>query len=814
MDQDNMKKAYIHAGLFTSSDDTEVKNESVRSLLSRYVRKCLCWQSGSVYNRNRNLVLANAAFSECLLGAEDELVMGTPRVLQSAMRQETTEKINSEKRKLLAAFLRALYSDLLNAGFTNANLPNRDNMETMHSLTAPLRDNGINVESIGVVDYVFPPEFAIHRVQSFASYTEQKKVLQSAKHTIDRYMRGVSHKNVVICGGPGNGKTTVCQEICLYAMSRGLKGIATSIVADRSKALGGMHIHLLCAIPISDRRNMSPGRTAEAALISIYRRPELLHFWQELQFLYIDEFGAVSAELLATMDIIARSVKDSSRFLGGILVICSMNIHQLMPIDGTALMLSMNMMTEFHFTELTESVRAARDANLCRLCRLTRISEWDDNLRNEFREIVTKNCNFVSTFDDAQIPEDGIYVFGRRAPCESIENVLVKRMENEPTITLVMSPSEDEESSVAGNWKIASSPVAQELSRKLKQKKKLYLYKKGRYEFTHNLHGSYQQGQLAILLDIDEGDVDAKRNIELYKGKPGCKEFPLLANFNREYLKLHGWEPVAVPFQMSKPKRIWGRIVARRAQYGIRLQIASTIHASQGATFGKLVTAVCNIALYSDLNFALWDAAQVVVLLSRTRHCSDVFFVGRPDEVVAHLLSVLEMTSKYMAHITSITQRLCSRDNASSIIPGSPLFRPCDIILDCIPAVYLLVSTRSYGYLYIGETVDVRRRLNDHNSGQGSGFTNNERLLPWALFGYVHGLVSCNNRRNFEQRWKRLGMAQRNAATCSPVGMLRIAQEITATMNRYRLQRNQLQVQQCGSYELEICDSFRIMEHT
>ena len=801
MEEGDMKGAYIHAQLF----DPQNPEESVRNLLKRYVYECLSFQPGSVYHRDRNLVLANAAFSECLLGSDDELVIGTPCVLQSAMREETTQNVNSEKQKLLSSFIAALYSDLRHAGFSASSLPDQDRLTSMHcTCTNSLRNDGINIDIAGTIDYPFPPLYDENGPQSIMSYQEQRKVLESAKCTVDRFLHGRSHKNLVICGGPGNGKTTVCEEISVYALSRGLKGIATSIVADRSKALGGMHVHLLCAIPISDRRNMSPGRAAESALGCIYRKPELLHFWRELQFMYFDELGALNAEMLATMDIIARNVKDSGRFLGGLLVICSMDIRQLMPIDGTALMLSMNMMTEFNFTELKESVRAARDKDLQDLCNLTRSTEWDNEKRNEFRRIIKNHCKFVPSFDSDDIPEDGIFVFARKAPCQRIEEVLIEKMRNDPSITLVLSQSEDEESSVVGDWKVASSPVSQELCKQVKRKRNLYLFKNGRYEFTYNLKGSFQQGQLAILLDVDRHDVENHRNLQFYKGPPGCKEFPPLSDFNREYLETHGWVPVMVPFEMSKPKRIWGKVVARRAQYGVRLRIASTIHASQGATFGKLVTCVSNISTYADLNFSLWEAAQVVVLLSRTRFCCDLYFVGRPDEVVDHLLSILEIQSHHIAHITSITHRLCSKTNKTPILPRPPIFRPCDIVLDKIPVVYLLVSTRKYGYMYIGEAKDIRRRLNNHNSGKGSKFTNNEQLRPWALFGYVYGFTAADNRRNFEQRWKRLALMRMNQTTCAPLGLLKIAQDLATIKNRSRSERFQLRVQQCGAYEIRM----------
>ena len=816
MSTGNMKDAYELAGLY----DSDNPEQSIDELLRRYARECLAAQPGSSYIKDRNLQFSEAAFFDCLLGREEsEALMGTPCVLQSAMKEQTTVKVNEEKRKLLKSFIDALYTDLEKSGFSTNELPDRQQIEAMHLQDTPLRETSLGQESAGDVPYKFPPEYKTDREgqqrQSPESYEEQRGVLNLSMRTINRFLAGYTHKNLVICGGPGNGKTTVCEEICLYALSKGLKGIATSIVADRSKALGGMHIHLLCALYGNDRANVSPGQAAEIAVSAMQRKPELLHFWRELQFIYIDELGAVSSEMFATMDIIARHAKGSSRFLGGILTICSMDVFQLLPVDGTALMLSMNMMTEFAFVELKQSVRAAQDPLLQRLCLMTRTDKWTRELRDEFKGIIKKNCSFLESFDDPNTPEDGIYVFSRKAPCQKIENILIDRMRTEGKIELVLSRSHDAESTRAGNWKEASVPVSQALSSKLKLKRELYLFEKGRYEFTYNRHGHFQQGQLALLLSVNKQNVEDRKSIEFYKGPPGCKEFPPMQDINRQYLLSCGWKPVMVPFETSKPTRIRGRLVGRRTQYGVRLRIASTIHASQGATFGKLITAVTNISAHGDMNFSLWEAAQVVVLTSRTRMCKDLYFVGDPDEVVQHLLSVLELTSQKLSFIKSMTHRLCSRDDGSTVIDRPPIFRPCDFVLDRIPGVYLLVSTKCYGYMYIGETSNLRKRLDDHNSGRGSNFTNNQRLRPWALFGYVHGFTSEDNRRMFENDWKRRALLLRNRTnTFSPMGMLSIAQDKVAEKNRNRLIEDHLVVQRCGSYEVRFGASSTVVETT
>lgn len=320
----NMRDAYVHAGLF----DPNRPEASLDDLMKRYVRECLAYQPGSIFQHDRCLVLAQFAFSELLLGStDDDPVMLTPCVLQSAMLEETTEKVELVRKSYLEGFIKTLFHDLSASGFSEEMLPIRESILGLS----------------GEVPYEFPPSYNQKGRQSRASYDEQRSVLLKAKDALHRYKSGRAHKNLVVCGGPGNGKTTVCEEICLYGFSLGLAGIATSIVADRSKALGGIHIHLLCSIPARDGGNASPGAIAEVAIASLYRKPELLNFWRRLDFICIDEFGAVSAEMLATIDIIARHVKKSSAFMGGMLVIATMDIYQLLPFQGTPLLLSMNM---------------------------------------------------------------------------------------------------------------------------------------------------------------------------------------------------------------------------------------------------------------------------------------------------------------------------------------------------------------------------------------------------------------------------------------------------------------------------------------
>jgi predicted GIY-YIG superfamily endonuclease len=785
----SLRKAYVQAGLFDPDD----AKRSLDALMSRYIRKCLAIQPRSTFQFDKSLCLAHSLFSELLL--QDSVarpISETPSVLHSKMVADTTEEVVEFKNCTMKTFIDILYNDLIHCGFDANMMP--PSQSVYESFASP---DVIVQQQLHDSDF-YPPPYVQTSRQSWESYKEQHEVMQHAKVSINDYQRGARHQNLVICGGPGNGKTTVSQVIALYALSQGLLGIPTSVVADRSKQLGGIHIHSLCSLTANEGRTKSPGQAAEAAIASLYKKPKLMYLWQKLDFLYIDEFGTLSAEMLATIDIIARHVKRSGQFMGGMFCVATMDILQLLPFRGTPLLLSMNMITEFQFRELNESVRAANDPNLREICNLTRTAAWTPALEQRFKQLLVSNCNFVSDFEDSRIPNDCVFVFGRKAPCQKAEEVLLRKLRDSPDTKVVMSPSFDEESTTAGNWKQASSPVQALICRKFKRKKQLPLFERGRYEFTYNLQGKFQQGQLGMLLSVDEDAIRNRKPIAIFRAPPGCKDFPLLEQCTAAYLLSCGWMKVTIPFGTSQATKIFGKIMGRRTQYGIRLRVASTIHASMGCTLGKLVTAVTNNPSYPKLDFTLWEAAQVVVLISRTRACVDIYFIGEPGAVAEALLSALKTTNRFLPHIRALLSNLCNEHNETPIINPPPIFRPCDIVLPKVSGVYLLVSTVDTNYMYIGETDNIRKRLDQHNAGSGTRYTNIRRLQPWAMMGFVYGFTTRSERRSFEQRWKIRTLGQSNRARAATAdGMLSLGHTLASEMNANR--HCKLRIEQCGN---------------
>ena len=62
--------------------------------------------------------------------------------------------------------------------------------------------------------------------------------------------------------------------------------------------------------------------------------------------------------------------------MGGILLITTLDIKQLLPFTGIPAMLSTFMITDYCFTKLTQSVRASGDPALQEICTLTRTVVW------------------------------------------------------------------------------------------------------------------------------------------------------------------------------------------------------------------------------------------------------------------------------------------------------------------------------------------------------------------------------------------------------------------------------------------------------
>ena len=130
------------------------------------------------------------------------------------------------------------------------------------------------------------------------------------------------HKNVVIRGFPGDGKTWCMMYCILYACSKGLIVICTAMMCKRALKLRGIHFHQLFLVPIEEC--LTPHRRAELAILKLLRNPKNIELLRSLDMICFDEMGQVSSELISKFDIICRKIRNSNTCMGGILIIFTM----------------------------------------------------------------------------------------------------------------------------------------------------------------------------------------------------------------------------------------------------------------------------------------------------------------------------------------------------------------------------------------------------------------------------------------------------------------------------------------------------------
>ena len=107
--------------------------------------------------------------------------------------------------------------------------------------------------------------------------------------------------------------------------------------------------------------------------------------------------------------------------------------------------------------------------------------------------------------------------------------------------------------------------------------------------------------------------------------------------------------------------------------------------------------------------------------------------------------------------VNSDIQDVVDDSNRNLFTLQSYPFRLCDVSLpQCNTGfVYMLFSIKRQTYSYIGETICIRQRLKQHNSGYGSTSTAPSYLRPFAVMAYICGFDGNKTLRCYvEQKWK------------------------------------------------------------
>jgi predicted GIY-YIG superfamily endonuclease len=116
---------------------------------------------------------------------------------------------------------------------------------------------------------------------------------------------------------------------------------------------------------------------------------------------------------------------------------------------------------------------------------------------------------------------------------------------------------------------------------------------------------------------------------------------------------------------------------------------------------------------------------------------------------------------QYLEYVTFLLESLTNTlHNDNEIMMDRPQFGMFHQKQTSLPLYgehicYMLVSLKDTKASYIGYTVNLRKRINTHNStAGGSKGSNRPHLKPWGLLAYVAGFDSKELALKFERDWK------------------------------------------------------------
>ena len=260
---------------------------------------------------------------------------------------------------------------------------------------------------------------------------------------------------------------------------------------------------------------------------------------------------------------------------------------------------------------------------------------------------------------------------------------------------------------------------------------------------------------------------------------------PLLKS--KEIYLMEGWKKQKIGTSTINTHATNYCTKGNRKQYGLKHYVTATLHVLQGLTINKLAT---EINVFSS-DYKLWDCAQLLVLLSRTKKSQDVIFVGNKENTIISIVQITKTSSQWTDYMENVVKILSqSSQNDTNRIPivehtEFPLDLKCISIPRCNTGyVYFLISTRDTTKTYIGQTMNLYKRLSQHNQGFGTQFTQRIDLRPWVLYGYISGFDRKRSLMlSIEHEWKSVRNHLISSGVRNPKDLCRSAERFAHQQN-------------------------------
>jgi ATP-dependent DNA helicase PIF1 len=404
-----------------------------------------------------------------------------------------------------------------------------------------------------------------------------------------------SGANVFITGPGGTGKSTVIREIENRLDEKRRKYFLTAPTGIAALNIGGSTLHSFCGAGLAEG-------SKEDCLKEVMVRKKNVGWWQQCQVLIIDEVSMLDPEFFEKLDFIAKGVRKSDDFFGGIQIVAVGDFYQLPPVKPDRGNQTGNKM-EFVFEHPLWKVHMTRCIQLCQVHRQKDLEFV--RLLSEIRNgsLSEAGSKLLRSRIDAEIPcPDGIQptrLFPTRAEADRANKTELEALPG----------------------KVSTFYRKQSCQGFLTAAMKTYYYKKLDENCQADIELKLKVGSQVMLLvnlsvedELANGSRGVILNFDDETGWPVVR----FANDHTELIKPFVWTQVS-------PDKKW---VISHSQVPLKLAYGITIHKSQSLSIDLLSVCLSKV----------FEFGQSYVALSRARTLAGLRLEGDfdPDRMAPH----------------------------------------------------------------------------------------------------------------------------------------------------------------------------------
>nr|XP_039259083.1 uncharacterized protein LOC120335608 isoform X2 [Styela clava] len=671
--------------------------------------------------------LADEIITEIVCGS-GEIISSTPPISELAIRIAADEEITTIENVRRRTLIESIRNALVFAGV--ANLPTVEEVFNAN-LEQPLQH--------WITDVLGPTSTSLiprSDHQSKESYLEQMDTFMTTINALRAYMSPKPHTSAkrfpCIVGPPGAGKTFLIQLAAFVAMCLGFRVTLLSLTSERARSLGGIHIHQAFPIPVTDKYNKSPDRTYCHMMQGLRKYGKKMVLLQRADIFIFEEIGLISAEMYSMLDRCMKDIMSSDESFGHKFVIANGDPCQLPPPQGAPFWTSIHFTASFNSIHLKHFVRSASDVHLQKIITLIRQTSLQEEQIRDVVSILSVSCNFVEKWND--VPEEAMRIVSTRKAEQMAIAEFLRSKSDDPNVELKKFVAIDEVYDGV-TWGTATTIQSNQITRQVLEPKEIFLFKGSVLRLTYNNNfgtTKFSQGQLCVVENFEEtNDVNTEVSVRVKLVPPGERCFSNIDS---------NWKVFILKPRYTSDVLLSGLTHARRLQLPIRFYKANTIHRVMGETC-QLVATEINNEERQKRHLRLWEKSQLLVLLSRVPTLSCLFFVGNRSITMSTLTEILHTEDYWTTHIN---ERLLSNSTSQSTSIRDYNY-PYSFSAREIPAfksgvVYLLISLPFPNVSYLGQTGrNIKRRIAEHNSGNGTTFTSQGHYMPWVPLAIIYG---------------------------------------------------------------------------